>query len=194
MDKRKLVLLVNLVLAIALITATAVWAATTYFSASPQGSQTINPAPTATPTPSPSPTATPAPTVVGTANNFNLPPATVGVSGSSYVDTNTLTTPLTSPPNNPILSITTTGAATLYLHITCSNGATLAANYNQLQLVLYAHGGTTALGTLDILNGNTLSYQIPSAGTYTFDYLIHYTATNTGTVPIDLSVTVTDAP
>ena len=174
------------------------WALTTYYSASPSGTQQINaaptPPPTATPTATPTPTPTPTTTVTGTANNFYLPPTIVGVAGGSYVDTNSLSSPLGSPPANSILTITTN--APVYLHISCTDSAALASSYSQLQLILHNHGDSgNLLGTCDILNNNTLSYQLTSAGTYNFDYVFHYTASAaTNPASINLSVTVSDAP
>jgi hypothetical protein len=158
----------------------------------PEATPTPTPTPTATPTPTPSPSPTPGAT--GTATTFYLPPATVGVASESYVDATVLTAPMNSPPADPILTITTTGTTPMYLHISCTNKEALTAYYSDLQLLLMPHGDSgTVYTTLNILDTNTLSYQLPAEGVYNFDYIFHYTATTTGTAPaITLSVTVSD--
>jgi len=190
MEKRVIIILGAVL--IASLAASAVWALTTYYSANPSGTQQINPAPTPTPTATPTPT--PTTTVSGTANNFYLPPTTVNVAGGSYVDANPLSSPLGSPPINPILTITTNAPA--YLHITCTDSATLAVSYSQLQLIVHPHDDTsTSFGTCDLLGNNTFSYQLTSAGTYTFDYVFHYTASAaTSPATINLAIAVTDSP
>lgn len=118
--------------------------------------------------------------VTGTAYEFDLDEGYVGVASYEFV------TP------SPVLEITTK-KANLTLQITCTNNNTLAGNYSDLTLILYSHTDhVTALGTLDLLSGKTLSYTMKLIGDYKFDYKILYTPTVEADNTMELLVGVTN--
>lgn len=191
LSKRNKAILIGAIAFLVLASILTVLATSIIFSDNQNINQTINPAPTSTPTPTPTPlTASVTENGVSIANdgtqNVNLPPATAGVSETSFASPTTLSSPITSPPS--LYTVTVNTAATLTLIPTNPSAAT--TYYQSYTIEVYVNGVYSGY-TLDMTQPTSISIPLTSAGTYTIDYYAAYTPLSTITAAENAPLSIT---